>query len=165
MKAEQNKPMGATVDEAITGALAKTYRHLSRRAFLSSLTRKAIGLAGVAIAARALPLIVPEAQAQIQSTCGLAGRLCGGACQGGAAEQSWMQCCPGPAGPGECPYYTCCSYQDLCAASRPAGCGALGGAVSWCSGTDLYICTQFVCNGFYENQSSCSVGCAPAGLC
>jgi len=160
---ESERPVATVFDEVIARTLSKTYRNLSRRAFLSFMARKAMAFAGVVTAAQVLPFMVREARAQVQSTCKLEGRLCGGVCPGGGTLQlAWMACCPSAAtGSGTCPYYTCCTYQDQCGA-YPPGCSSIGSGYAWCSSGN-YICTQYSCAGFYTDSTSCQAGCGTSG--
>ena len=158
MNEDKERSIGALVDEAITGKLSKKYRDLSRRAFLSFLTRKAIAVAGVAVAAQALPFLVPVARAQV-STCGLDGRTCASPCTGGIAQDAWVACCQ--VGSGASCYFTCCFYTDLCQASLPSGCGSFGSGFPWCNGSSLYVCTVIECSGQYASQSLCQSDCVP----
>jgi hypothetical protein len=163
MNSDNQQAISAIVDAAIAKSLSTAYRDLSRRAFLSSLTRKAMAFAGVAVAAQALPFVIRDARAQTQSTCGLTGRLCGSPCTGGVGQLWWTACClGGSGGGGQCSYYTCCTYQDLCAASFPAGCGRMGGgALAWCT-SGVYICTTVCCRGFFQDFASCNGSCSGA---
>ncbi len=155
MSEDSQQPAGSAVDRVVGQALARRYRNLSRRSFLSIVTRGAIRVAGVALAARILPYTVSTAVAD--SDCGLHGRHCVPPCVGGSEQLAWKMCCGVGADAGECPYYQCCSYIDQCGA-YPPGCGLLGSGTAWCYSGN-YICTVTSCMGFYQDVSQCTAYC------
>jgi len=157
------RPSGGTsADQALSNVLARSYGNLTRRSFLSILTRRLIALAGVPLAAQVFPYFAGEARADIY--CGLHGYLCGtGNCSGGSAGASWVQCCEAAA----CPpgTYMCCSYTDYCG-TRPqnwgAGCGGnyQQGSQAWCGqASGVYICTSVTCSGGHPSLFSCQQNC------
>lgn len=160
LKRDIRQSPGATpLDEAIGTMLAGAYGNLSRRSFLSVITRKVMTLAGVALAARALPYLIPEAHANI--TCGLHGRICGTNhpnCHGGTKQLCWKQCCETAADTTQCSFWQCCVYSDYCG-TRPKGCEPFGSGTPWCSDGD-YLCTTLDCSLVFESINTCATNCA-----
>ena len=166
----RHHPDQSSIDSVVSNALHSRYAHLSRRAFMSVVTRKLIGLAGIGLAAEVLPFAIPDAEAQIYNpNCGLHGPKCGtGNCTnaGAQAVNRWVACCPKPVGCTQ--KYACCTYTDWCSTSArpytPTGCvGPAQSGTLWCS---LYItkywCTTVSCDGSFST-SSCGNTCGPPG--
>jgi hypothetical protein len=165
---------GEIVDQLVNKMLTTRFKHVSRRSFLSKLTRLAFGAAGVTVAARAALELRPAA-AQVPPPppnapwasggwqgCGLNGFLCGtGSCTPPAnlvGGGSWSKCCFDPS----CGFWFSCTYNDMCGTvartwngSDCSGQGILYGATNWCTGTTLpdgtlsqkYWCTVVACSG------------------
>lgn len=164
MSSDSKKASIAPVDIVVGRALQTRYANLSRRAFLSSLTRKVFGLAGIGLAPQVFPYFVPNARAA-GMTCGLHGYDCDSAtpCSGGSVGASWVQCCARPTCPAT---YKCCTYTDFCgtrASNWGTGCHGnyIQGAPAWCGNAPgQFICTSTVCGThIYGALSSCERDC------
>jgi hypothetical protein len=148
----------SSLDETVSNALAHTYGNLSRRSFLSFMTRKLIGLAGVVVASEVLPYLASDAFAD--AGCGLHGFPCSGGCGGGGVGTSWVQCCP--VGTGSMCSYTCCRHTDYCGTQPegwPEGCTGHAEGIAWCGGSGAYICTVSACSGTFGSVGMCSGAC------
>ena len=169
MSSETNSTSTAPLDAIVSRNLASRYGNLSRRSFLSGLTRKLIGLAGVSLAAEIFPYLASPAFADAPGgagpNCGLHGNPCQGGCMGGSAAASWQQCCK-----VNC-CYQCCTYTDFCNPPNtlpppgwPHNCTGTASGTLWCRPPTLtlYICTMTACSGAYTTLSSCTSGCAPS---
>lgn len=159
MRANPESDVGAAVDRAVSRALDRRYANLSRRSFLSLLTRRLVGLTGIVVAAEVFPYLASTAHAAF-SECGLHGWICGtGNCSGGTAGQTWVQCCELPQCP---PKWKCCTYRDYCGTpppNHPTNCqGVEPSGTLWCNNGE-YICTTIACAGNYSSPSSCTSGC------
>lgn len=156
------------LDAVLERVLARRYANLSRRSFLSVMTRKIITLAGVPVAAQVFPYFAPTARAS--TVCGLHGYLCDqGACisAGTTPANFWVQCCD----VSVCPVtYRCCIYRDYCG-TRPPNWGnstCLGSPPSgseWCGAAPgEYVCTTVNCppTPTYSDLASCALGCGGA---
>jgi hypothetical protein len=156
------------VDSAISRALAKPYRQMTRRSFLSGVTRKLFAAAGVGLAAEVFPFFVQDAQASGPEYCGLHGVPCAevGACNGGELGTSWVQCCPMPVSAPPCPtIYRCCTYVDRCSTTTQPPQSCHGSGTSWCrSPTDFYWCTEVLCTGEHNTLELCRSNCFPPGI-
>jgi hypothetical protein len=157
MSSEENADRTGT-DSALSKALAKRYGKLTRRSFLSVVTRKLVTFAGVPLAAQVFPYFVSTAHAANEN-CGLHGYICTAGCTGGANQLMWVQCCITQ----ECPTkYQCCKYIDKCGvrpAGWPGGCIGDADGDAWCTSGE-YICTVTQCDFTkYANLSSCQSGC------
>jgi hypothetical protein len=151
--------MNENVDQRIGGYLANSFRHQSRRSFLSRLTRGLFALAGITLPATLAPRGAPTAQAQGGRRpwywCGLHGYICAGNCANNAGGNrgreaprtdprwAWVGCCKDPA---DNKWY-CILYPDVmgvrgprwgqgCPGTRPAG-AVWGGRLQ-----GQYICTK-----------------------
>lgn len=130
-------------DRFLARKLASRTRLVSRRMFLSKLTRNVFAVAGVAIAAKAGLFEIGRLQAGSASQnlsappanvmagpnpnpvpwewCGLHGYVCSNTCNGGgvvtytSAGYGWVQCCQNPADSK----WHCCKYQDECSLTDP----------------------------------------------
>ena len=160
----------SVLDITLSNALDSRYANLSRRAFVSAMTRKLIGLTGIALAAEVMPFMVPRSHAQVEDPyCGLHGPLCGtGNCHntGAQAVNRWVACCPKLVPP--CiQKYQCCTYTDWCATTdrpyTPNGCGPAQSGTLWCSiFITKYWCTSVSCSGAYVSDN-CGNTCGPPG--
>lgn len=163
-------PDQSPIDSVLSHALQSKYANLSRRAFLSAVTRRLIGLTGIAVATEVLPFLVPAAQAQQHDPdCGLHGPKCdtGNCTKVGAEPMSrWVACCPKAVGCTQ--KWQCCTYTDWCATTprpyTPTNCvGPAQSGTSWCSvPVPHYWCTTSTCAGAFPT-SSCGSTCGPPG--
>jgi hypothetical protein len=163
-----------SVDEAISKTLSGRYGNLTRRGFLSGVSRSLLKLTGVTLAAQVLPFFPGKAQAQAYGDdCGLHGYTCGtGNCQQSSATVEswhWVQCCGYPVDPCTTAWQ-CRRYIDHCSNTfhSPSGCtGNMdGGTPSWCNWYSAshphYVCTTSIATGpYYDNIESCKSGCQP----
>jgi hypothetical protein len=167
----RRQPEQSTIDTVLSRALHARYANLSRRAFVSMVTRKVVGLTGIALAAEVLPFMAPVAHAQVSNPdCGLHGPKCNtGNCTNSGAQpvNRWVQCCPKLVKP--CTQkYQCCTYTDWCATTprpyNPSGCSGPGqSGTRWCSlFITNYWCTTVSCSGAY-GDTSCGNLCGPPG--
>jgi hypothetical protein len=160
------------LDDAISKSLGDMYGNLSRRSFLSAVTRKLIGLTNVVVAAQVMPFLAPLAKAApqyaVDERCGLHGYVCGpGNCQGGVVGHKWVQCCV--ADRDSCPsLYSCCQYTDYCGPEplEYSGCdGVPPSGTSWCGPPPnrSYRCTRIVCSyqpsQMYVKEQDCKAAC------
>lgn len=156
------------VDRVVAKALGNTYGQLSRRAFLSKVTRKILSISGFVIGAEIIPFLASEAHADVWNRCGLHGWICGtGTCSGGTIGAKWIQCCPPPLCPN---LFQCCTYTDYCGTRPPGwgtGCdGATPSGTLWCGqAPGLYICTEVSCSVTkHEGMTDCLDNC-PGQIC
>jgi hypothetical protein len=154
------------VDIALGKLLQRNYGQITRRSFLSGLTRRAISVAGIGLASQVLPFMVPEAEAQVPggpTACGLHGYICSGSCFGGSSKLSWSACCQIPVSAPPCPQvWACCNYTDYCGTRPvgwPFGCQGPIGGTSWCGGGGDYICTTMSSGATYSSQPDCQNHC------
>lgn len=165
-------PASNAVDKVVSHALDNSFTNISRRSFLSLLTRKLIGLTGVAVAAEVFPYFVPRAEALVPTDCGLHGWICtsGTPCNGGVVGNKWVQCCQVPV---PCDWkYKCVSYVDYCGTrpgNWPNGCvgNFIDDAISWCGGAGgpnaEYICTKKIVHApIYGTFAQCQSNCGSA---
>lgn len=159
-------PEQARVDVVLGNWLQRQYGQITRRSFLTGLTRKAISLGGISLAAHVFPFLVPEARAQAGTgaLCGLHGYHCGsGTCHGGTAAFAWTACCQIPVSAPPCPtIFACCSYLDFCGTRPqgwPDGCAGPRAGSSWCAATGDYICTTSSCGATYQSSGECESYC------
>lgn len=164
----------SSLDRTLAITLGEAYGNLSRRSFLSVLTRKLIGLTGVAVAAEVLPFMAAPVRAapqyEIEDMCGLHGYRCDtGNCSGGVAGRRWVQCCEA-IHTSSCPTkWACCSYLDYCGPSelQHSGCeGATPSGTSWCGPAPniFYRCTLIECSSatpesLWNTQGACKTAC------
>jgi hypothetical protein len=172
MSSDTKTPSIAPIDTAVGRALQTQYANLSRRSFLSSLTRQVFGLVGVSLAAEVLPYLAAPAQAEGWgdgwTDCGLHGYVCDGTTtcsgSGGSLGASWVQCCEKPLCPA---FWKCCTYTDYCG-TRPQNWGTgcygnyIAGAPAWCGGASgSYLCTIYSCTPTeWLSLANCQAHCA-----
>src|SRR5690606_35215237 len=72
MEKQENRDEAA-LDSVMRQMLVDNYGQLTRRSFLSRMTRKLFALTGVSLAAQVFPYFAPEAQAASPTWCGLHG--------------------------------------------------------------------------------------------
>lgn len=154
------------LDDTLSRGLSSKFGNLSRRAFLSKLTRQIIGMTGVFVAAEFLPSI-----ALADPGCGRHGWACGainGNCQTtvprATAHSSWVQCCEIAGCPTQ---WVRCTYTDYCrtiqgAPFAPFNCTGPNTGISWCNGdanTVEFICTEMSCQSpGFTDRSACQSG-------
>ncbi len=160
----RNEGDRSVADNTLSRALARRYGTLSRRSFLSVVSRKLVTLAGVPIAAQVFPYFASSAYAANED-CGLHGRICTPTCTGGTNQLQWVQCCITQ----ECPTkYKCCHYIDKCGTrwpTYPSGCSGDASGTAWCSSGE-YICTILSCDvSTYGNLTTCQGFCSGHGPC
>jgi hypothetical protein len=168
----EQDPSTSFLDNAISRTLGETYGNLSRRSFLSGLTRRLIGLTSVAVAAEVLPFLAAPVRAanpyEVETLCGLHGYKCAtGNCTGGVMGRRWVQCCE--AVRDSCPTkWSCCRYTDYCGPTelQHSGCtGVTPGGTSWCgpAPNTFYRCTDVQCAitsaSLYATEQACKTGC------
>jgi hypothetical protein len=173
---DTENPDAQGVDALLGRVLRDSYAPLSRRSFLSALTRKIFALAGVSLVSEVMPFLATEARAADAPTwCGLHGWICesGTTCYGGTPRATWVQCCEIPTGTPPCPMvYTCCRYTDYCAPTRPSNWGTdchIGKqpcGLPWCGESGgMYLCTTVQCSGNYSTFPQCANGCSQSCYC
>jgi hypothetical protein len=153
MSKQGETPNQSAIDARLSRRLAKTYGTLSRRSFLSLLTRRVIGAAGVVLAAEVMPFWPNDAMAQ-SVNCGLHGTVCNATCSKTGDMLAWTQCCE-----LGCGAWYCCSYFDVCG-TLPAGCNS-GSGTAWCLNGQIYRCTIVECdtNHAYSSAPECAGHC------
>jgi len=166
---KDQRPEATSVEGAIRQRLRKKYGQLTRRSFLSAVTRKVFSLAGVGVAAQLLPYAAQEARAQssMGALCGLHGFFCNASspCSGGTPGAAWVQCCQIDVQAPPCPtVFTCCTYRDYCGTRPqgwPNGCaGTYVGGTNWCgTAPGDYLCTTINCALSYQNFQACQNNC------
>lgn len=141
------------LDKIIAAELSRHSRFISRRAFLSRLSKGVLALAGVSIAATIGLYEVPSAEAfeppPAWEQCGLHGYYCSPTCNGGTSSlgYGWVQCCENPS----TSQWYCCAYSDQCSATpvTVSGCkGTQPCGPKWYAnpGSVYYICTNASCS-------------------
>lgn len=164
----------SSLDRAISNNLGETYGNLSRRSFLSVLTRKLIGLTNVVVASEVLPFLAAPVgaapQYEVEENCGLHGYICHtGNCSGGVIGRKWVQCCEA-VHTDSCPSkWACCTYTDFCGPTelQYSGCtGVPPAGTSWCGPppNTFYRCTSITCYGspvasLYNTEQACKTAC------
>lgn len=157
-------------DAAFSKALRKNYSQVTRRSFLSGLTRNIFSVAGIGVASQVLPFFAPEAKAQDWTQgayCGLHGKICvaNTQCYGGVVGYAWSACCKIPISTPPCPtVYVCCNYTDHCGDPLPNFNGCIGpepSGQSWCGAFGFYRCTTFTCGASYNSMYACQQNCIP----
>lgn len=161
----------SSIDLALAKALRGRYGQLTRRSFLSGVTRRMMALSGVTLAAQVFPYFVPEAHATgVGVMCGNHGYYCGtGNCTigGDAAPKNWWKaCCSIQVTAPPCPtVYMCITYTDYCG-TQPTGwpdhCGGVRSGTDWCSGMGDYICTTTTPGPSYSTPDDCTNNCLGA---
>jgi hypothetical protein len=167
MPNDENDP--SVLDGAVAKMLTTNYGQLTRRGFLSHVTRQLLNLAGVSVAAQVFPYFISDAEAVPGNQCGLHGRTCraGTLCATGlpntAAQAAWVQCCKVEKCNTD---YRCCTYTDWCGlrpAGWPDGCDPhinnATGTSSWCTMGE-YVCTQTSCSATYGSLKTCTDNCS-----
>jgi hypothetical protein len=169
MSSTDGQPGEQIVDRIISRYLARRYPALSRRSFLSMLTRQAIRVAGITVAAEVLPFLPSDAQAQSVG-CGLHGYQCDWqtTCNSGDYGAVWVRCCEIPS----CvTYWFCVAYRDRCGTQPPDwGTNCHGnyvkGSDAWCGAVEGdYICTDVTVQGMHTSQTSCNNSCKAGPVC
>lgn len=168
-----NPNRSSSVDHAIANTLDEAYGNLTRRSFLSMVTRKLIGLTGVVVASEVLPFLAAPLKAagqyEVEQDCGLHGYHCAsGNCDGGTPGRKWVQCCPANH-TDSCPTkWSCCTYLDYCGPVELeySGCqGVEPGGTSWCgpAPNTFYRCTWAECptdvGSLYNSEQQCKTAC------
>jgi hypothetical protein len=167
----------SSLDKAIAHTLGAAYGNLSRRSFLSVLTRRLIGLTSVVVAAEVLPFLATPVKAApqyvVDDRCGLHGYICGtGNCRSGVVGHKWVQCCEAAHYTGACPSkWSCCQYTDYCGTEPLAHAGCTGfppSGTSWCGSAPntFYRCTKITCienyNSMHDTHDACKTACMSA---